>query len=122
MQRTDVIRLTDGRLQHHEHFGDSSRVVLRVSERYRFALEVLARRDARLREVATRVEALDAATAETVFGDLLVRAALETAISRLETSGADGAAGEELPGLLGEALDCVARTPGRCLSRSAMGR
>ncbi|MCY1046188.1 hypothetical protein OV208_33060 [Corallococcus sp. bb12-1] len=34
VQQTDVIRLTDGRLRHHEHFGDSSRVVLRVSERY----------------------------------------------------------------------------------------
>ncbi|RKH36034.1 hypothetical protein D7Y13_04595 [Corallococcus praedator] len=122
VQRTDVIRLTDGRLQHHEQFGNSSRIVLRVSERYRFALEVLARRDARLRDVAGRIEALDATTAEAVLGDLLVRAALEAAISRLETSGPDGAAGEELPGLLGEALACVARTPGRCLSRSAMGR
>lgn len=119
MQQSDFIRQLDAQFQRHEQFGDSAKVVGRVIERYRFSLQLLAREDARLRELAARVEALDMERADLLLGDLLVRAELEAAISRLETS-AVGAAGERLAGLLGEALALLEQ--GRGLARQGMGR
>nr|AYM52395.1 hypothetical protein [Cystobacter sp.] len=121
MQR-DVIRQLDERLQQHEQFGDSTKMVVRVIERYKFALEVLARRDDGLRELVSRVEGLDVESADVVFGDLLVRAELEAAISRLETSGPVDASSELLRWLLGEALALVARDRRMGVARRAMGR
>jgi hypothetical protein len=77
------------------------------------ALEVLARCDDRLRDLAARVEALDVASADGLFGDLLVRAELEAAIGRSEASGPDGASSEPLRWLLGEALASIARRGGQ---------
>lgn len=122
MQQSDVIRQVDGRLHHHEQFGDSARIVGRVVERYRFALEVLAQNDDRLRHLAARVEGLDLASADLVFGDLLVRAELEAAIGRIEASGPAGASSESLPSLLGEALASITRSGGRGVARQAMER
>jgi hypothetical protein len=122
VQPIDAIRWTDSRLQQHEQFGDSSKVVARVIERYKFALEVLALRDPALRELARRVEALDAGAADAVFGDLLLRAELESSIDRLETSGPEGASGPTLVSLLTRTLDAVAAAPHRSLSRRAMAR
>jgi hypothetical protein len=122
VQPIDAIRRTDRRLQQHEQFGDSSKVVARVIERYKFALEVLALRDPTLRELARRVEALDAGAADTVFGDLLLRAELESSIDRLETAGPEGATGPALVALLTETLDAVALAPHHGLSRRAMAR
>jgi len=122
VHQSDVIRQLDEQLQHHEQFGDSSRIVGRVIERYKFSLQILARQDARLGELAGRIEALEVESADLVFGDLLVRAELEAAISRLETSGPVGAASESLPWLLGEALASVERGQGMAVARRAMGR
>lgn len=122
MQQSDLIRQLDERLQRHEQFGDSSKVVGRVIERYKFSLQILARADERLRELAGRIEALSVESADLLFGDLLVRAELEAAISRIETSGPVGAASESLPGLLGEALDSVEQGQGVAVARRAMGR
>jgi hypothetical protein len=55
-------------------------------ERYRFALDILSRQDARLRALAQRVEALDAASADSLLGDVLLRAELETALGRSSSS------------------------------------
>ncbi|WNG18203.1 aKG-HExxH-type peptide beta-hydroxylase [Cystobacter fuscus] len=122
MQPGEVIQQLDGRLQQHEQFGDSSRIVGRVIERYKFALEVLARRDERLREFSSRIEGLDVESADVLFGDLLVRAELEAAINRLETTGPAGASSESLPWLLGEALTSLARDRSMGVSRGAMKR
>ncbi|HEU4408229.1 MAG TPA: HEXXH motif-containing putative peptide modification protein [Polyangiaceae bacterium] len=122
MQPSDVIQRLDERLQQHEQFGQSPKIIARVAERYRFALDVLAGRDARLRGLADRVEGLDGASADALFGDLLVRAELEAAIGRLESSGPLDASIESLGWLLGEALGAPGggRLPG--VARRAMGR
>ncbi|AEI68851.1 aKG-HExxH-type peptide beta-hydroxylase [Corallococcus macrosporus] len=122
MQRIEVIQQLDHRLQHQEPFGNSSKIVLRVIERYKFVLEVLSRHDERLRALTERVEALDTASVNVLFGDLLVRAALESAISKLETTGPVGAVRDTFPALLGEALDSLAEGRGMSVSRRAMGR
>lgn len=122
MQQSDVIRQLDERLQHHEQFGDSSRIIGRIIERYKFSLQILARQDERLRELAGRIEALGVEPADALFGDLLVRAELEAAISRIETTGPASAASESLPWLLGEALASIEQGRGTGVARQAMGR
>ncbi|NVJ06127.1 hypothetical protein HUW63_12895 [Myxococcus sp. AM001] len=122
VRQIEVIRQLDHRFQHQVPFGDSSKIVLRVIERYKFVLEVLSRQDARLRALTERVEALDTASVNVLFGDLLVRAALETAISKLETTGPVGAVRDTFPGLLGEALDSLEEGRGVSVARKAMGR
>ncbi|AKQ64577.1 hypothetical protein A176_001489 [Myxococcus hansupus] len=118
----DVIRQLDHLLQNQEPFGNSSKVVLRVIERYKFALGVLAEADARLRELVPRVEALDTGTVDILFGDLLVRSQLETAISRLETAGPVGALSDTFPALLEEALASLEAGRGVAVARGAMER
>ncbi|MFK3650803.1 aKG-HExxH-type peptide beta-hydroxylase [Lysobacter enzymogenes] len=81
----DLIQQVDAGLQAHDEFGDSQQIVRLNIERYKFALAVLAREDARLRAALPAVEALSHAQADKLFGDLLVRAELEAAIERLET-------------------------------------
>lgn len=120
----ETIERLDLRLQHHEHFGSSSRIVARVIERYRFALDVFARHDARLADLGRALDALDDDAADVVFGDLLVRAELEAAISRLERPGADtrSLALEPLGRLIGDALAALPRDPEACVARRAMVR
>ncbi|MFP2925671.1 aKG-HExxH-type peptide beta-hydroxylase [Pyxidicoccus sp. 3LG] len=122
MQQSDVIRQLDEWLQRHDPFGDPLRVVGRVLERYKFSLQILARKDERLRELAGRIEALDVASADLLFGDLLVRAELESAICRIESSGPSGASSESLRWLLGEALASIEQGQGLAVARRAMGR
>lgn len=117
-----VIEQLDDRLQQHDQFGKSSSIVGRVVERYKFALDVLAKRNARLLELARHVEALDDASADDIFSDILVRAELEAAIGRLETPGPEDSLLEPLCWLLDEALASIRRDPGRCIARRAMGR
>lgn len=81
----DLIQQVDAGLQAHDEFGNSQQIVRLNIERYRFALAVLAREDARLRALLPALEALDERRADTLFGDVLVRAELEAAIERMET-------------------------------------
>lgn len=82
----DLIEQVEANLQRHEEFGNSRQIIALNLERYKFALAVLARDDARLQALLPAVEALDEAVADKVFGDLLVRAELEAAIERMERS------------------------------------
>ncbi|WP_342376830.1 HEXXH motif-containing putative peptide modification protein [Myxococcus stipitatus] len=122
MQLIDAIRQVDGQLQQHEQFGDSSRIVGRVIERYKFALEVLARSNPRLQALASRVELLDVRSVDMLLGDLLVRAELEAAVSRIESSGPSGAESEKLASLLEDALGPTPRERGPGLARRGMER
>jgi len=122
VQEIDVIRQLDTRLQHQEPFGNSSKIVLRVIERYKFALEVLAQHDTRLGALVGRVDALDTGKVNILFGDLLVRAELESAISRLETTGPTGALSDVFPSLLEEALASLEGGRGMAVARQAMAR
>jgi hypothetical protein len=69
----DVSEQLDDLLQQHEQFGSSARIIGRVVERYRFALDVLARRALRLCELAGAIEQLDDASADVVFADINYR-------------------------------------------------
>lgn len=81
----DLIEQVDAGLQAHDEFGNSRQIVKLNIERYKFALAVLAREDARLRDLLPALETLEENRADKLFGDLLVRAELEAAIERMET-------------------------------------
>ncbi|SDX64281.1 aKG-HExxH-type peptide beta-hydroxylase [Lysobacter enzymogenes] len=111
----DLIQQVDARLQAHDEFGDSQQIVRLNIERYKFALTMLAREDARLRALLPAVEALTQPAADKTFGDVLVRAELEAAIERMET----GIAPIHQTGLLAWGLERSLETIEQPLSLSA---
>lgn len=111
----DLIQQVDAGLQAHDEFGNTPQIVRLNIERYKFALAVLAREDARVRALLPAVESLGEREADTLFGDLLVRAELEAAIERMET----GAAPIHEAGLLAWSLERSLAMRGEALSLSA---
>lgn len=117
---TDAIKLVDVRLQDHDEFGNSQQIIRLNIERYKFALAVLARRDAQLQALLPAVERLDERLANKIFGDLLVRAELEAAIERMESADAGTQDTGCLAWCLQRSLE-IAESP-RSLSATAMAR
>jgi len=111
----DLIQQVDASLQAHDEFGDSQQIVRLNIERYKFALTMLAREDARLRALLPALEALPQCAADKLFGDVLVRAELEAAIERMET----GVAPLHQAGLLAWSLERSLATIDQPLSLSA---
>ncbi|MGO1068955.1 aKG-HExxH-type peptide beta-hydroxylase [Lysobacter sp. CA199] len=116
----ELIKQVDAGLQSHDEFGNSQQIIRLNTERYKFALAVLAREDAQLQGLLPAVERLDERVADRLFGDVLMRAELEAAIERMETAAETARDGGRLAWCLERNVARVAEPTS--LSAAAMAR